>query len=133
MKLAVFEKALGDFRGELADFDPALITTGDAARAFSVFTALEKMTMAARILVTARATEGRDWEREGHRSPAHWVAEKTGSGFGEGISTLDSSARLAGLPGTTEALRRGELSGAQVAQRRRAVEVAVVGRRRRCT
>src|SRR5580658_6819713 len=114
MRLAVFEKALGDFREELADFDPALVTTGDAARAFSVFTALEKMTMAARILVTARATEAGEWEKEGHRSPAHWVAEKTGTGFGEGISTLDSSARLAGLPETTEALRRGELSGAQV-------------------
>src|SRR5580658_1318728 len=114
MRLAVFEKALGDFREELADFDPALVTTGDAARAFSVFTALEKMTMAARILVTARATEAREWEKEGHRSPAHWVAEKTGSGFTEGSSTLDSSAQLAGLPETTEALRRGELSGAQV-------------------
>jgi hypothetical protein len=114
MKLAVFEKALGDFRGELSDFDPALITAVDAARAFGVFTALEKMTAAARILVTARATQAGDWETEGHRSPASWVAEKTGSGFGEGISNLESSERLAELPETTEALRRGELSGAQV-------------------
>jgi hypothetical protein len=114
MRLAVFEKALGDFRGELSDFDPALITTVDAARAFEVFTALEKMTTAARILVTARATEARDWEKEGHRSPAHWVAEKTGSGVGEAIWTFESSENLAGLPETTEALRRGELSGAQV-------------------
>jgi hypothetical protein len=114
MRLVVFEKALGDFRGELADFDPALITTGDAARAFEIFTALEKMITAARILVTARATEAGEWEREGHRSPAHWVAEKTGSGFGEAISTFESSENLAGLPETREALRRGELSGAQV-------------------
>jgi len=114
MRLAVFEKALGDFRGELSDFDPALITTVDAARAFEVFTALEKMTTAARILVTARATEARNWEKEGHRSPAHWVAEKTGSGVGEAIWTFEPSENLAGLPETTEALRRGELSGAQV-------------------
>ena len=112
--MAVFEKAVGDFREELADFDPALITTGDAARAFAVFTALEKVTTAARILVTARATEAGDWEKEGHRSPAHWVAEKTGSGVGEAISTFESSENLVGLPETTEALRRGELSGAQV-------------------
>src|SRR5580704_1754366 len=111
MKLAVFERGLKDFERELSDFDPALITTGDAARAFNVFTALEKMTSAARILVAARATEGGDWKKEGHRSPASWVAEKTGSGFGEASGMLESSERLVELPETTEALKRGELSG----------------------
>ena len=114
MKLAVFERGLRDFGAELSDFDPALISTVDAARAFEVFNALERMTGAARTLVTARATEARDWEKEGHRSPAAWVAEKIGSGFGEGASIFESSERLVSLPETTEALRRGELSGAQV-------------------
>jgi hypothetical protein len=114
MKLAVFEKALGDFRGELADFDPALISSGDAARAFALFTDLEKTISAARTLVASRATEARDWEKEGHRSPASWAAEKMGSGFGEATGMLESSERLVSLPETTEALRRGELSGAQV-------------------
>jgi hypothetical protein len=86
MKLAVFEKALGDFRGELEDFDPALVTSGDAARAFAVFTDLEKTISAAKTLVASRATEAGDWKKEGHRSPASWVAEKTGSGFGEATS-----------------------------------------------
>ena len=117
MRLAVFEPGLKDFGDELSDFDPALITTDDAAQAFAVFTALEKMTGAARILVTARATEAGDWEKEGHRSPASWVAEKMGSGFGEAISGLESSERLVQRPETTEALRRGELSGAQVSIR----------------
>src|SRR5580658_2767848 len=103
MRMAVLEQALGDFRGELADFDPALITTADAARAFSVFSELEKTIRGALTFVTARATEARDWEREGHRSPASWVAEKLGSGFGEGIAIYESSERLAALPETTEA------------------------------
>jgi hypothetical protein len=114
MKLAVFEKALGDFRGELEDFDPALVTSGDAARAFAVFTDLEKTISAAKTLVASRATEEGDWKKEGHRSPASWVAEKTGSGFGEATSILESSERLVSLPETTDALRRGELSGAQM-------------------
>lgn len=112
--MAVFEKALGDFRGELSDFDPALITSGDAARAFAVFSDLEKTISAARTLVAARATDSGDWKKEGHRSPASWVAEKTGSGFGEAIAILESSDRLGALPETADALRRGELSGAQV-------------------
>jgi hypothetical protein len=114
MRLAVFERGLKDFGAELSDFDPALISTADAARAFAVFNALEKMTSAARTRVTARATEARDWEKEGHRSPAGWVAQKIGGGLGEGASLVESSERLVSLPETTEALRRGELSGAQV-------------------
>jgi len=114
MKVAVFEKALGDFQHELSDFDPALISSGDAARAFAVFTDLEKTISAARTLVTARATDAGDWKAEGHRSPASWVAEKTGTGFGEASGMLESSERLVGLPETTEALRRGGLSGAQL-------------------
>ena len=73
-----------------------------------------KRSSAARTLVTARATEAREWEKEGHRSPAGWVAEKIGSGFGEGTSLVETSERLVSLPETTEALRRGELSSAQV-------------------
>jgi hypothetical protein len=114
MRLAVFERGLKDFGRELSDFDPALITTRDAARAFALFTALEKMTSAARTLVAARATEARDWEKEGHRSPAAWVDAQTGSGVGGAISMLESSERLVHLPETAAALRRGELSGAQV-------------------
>jgi hypothetical protein len=114
MKLAVFERGLKDFERELSDFDPALISTGDAAKAFVVFTALEKVTSAARTLVAARATEAGDWKKEGHRSPASWVAEKTGSGFGEATGMLESSERLVELPDTTEALKRGELSAPQL-------------------
>jgi len=114
MQLAVFEKALGDFGDELADFDPARISTVDAARIFVVLSALEKTISGALTFVTARATEARDWEKEGHKNPASWVAEKTGSGFGAGAGMLESSERLVSLPETTEALRRGELSGAQV-------------------
>jgi hypothetical protein len=114
MQLAVFERALSDFQGELADFEPALITTGDAARAFAVFDALERTVVAAKTLVATRATEAGKWRDEGHKSPASWVAETTGSGFGSAISMLETSQRLAALPETTEALRRGELSSAQV-------------------
>jgi Domain of unknown function (DUF222) len=114
MRLAVFEKALGDFGAELSDFDPALISTVDAARVFVVLNELEKMISGALTFVTARATEAGDWEREGHRSPAGWLAEKMGAGFGAGAARLESSESLVSLPETTEAVRRGELSGAQV-------------------
>jgi hypothetical protein len=114
MKLAVLVKALGDIRRELSDFEPSLISTVDAARVFVVLTDLEKMISGALTVVTSRATEARVWEKEGHKSPASWVAEKMGSGFGQGAAMIESSEHLVSLPETTEALRRGELSGAQV-------------------
>jgi Domain of unknown function (DUF222) len=114
MELAVFERGLKDFRQQLVDFEPALITTGDAVRAFAVFSSIEKTVVAAKTLVASRAACSDHWQKEGHRSPAHWVAETTGSGIGESHGLIENSGRLVELPETTEALRRGELSGAQL-------------------
>jgi hypothetical protein len=114
MKLAVFERILGEVRGELADFEPAVIATGDAAKLLDVFAAIERSMVAATTLVAGRAAEAGLWREEGHRSPASWLAQKRGTGVGEAVGTLESSERLGGLPETTEALRRGELSGPQL-------------------
>ncbi len=42
------------------------------------------------------------------------MAEKTGTGMGDALNTLETSSALASLPETTDALRRGELSGSQL-------------------
>jgi hypothetical protein len=114
MKLAVFERALRDFKGELSEFEPALISTGDAARLFGVLNALERTIVGAKTLVAGRAAQSGTWREEGHRSPASWVAETTGTGPGQAESLLEESERLEGLPETTAALKRGELSAAQL-------------------
>lgn len=114
MKVAVFEQALSDFKEELSDFEPALVSTGDAARLFMVFTALERTVLAAKTLVAGRAAESERWRDEGHRTPASWVAHNTGTGLGEAIGMLENSERLESLPETSDALRRGELSGPQL-------------------
>ena len=83
MRLDVFERGLGKFQGELSYFEPAHISTADAARAFDVFDAIERTVMAAKTLVAARAAQAGEWRREGHRRPASWMAQKTGSGVGQ--------------------------------------------------
>jgi hypothetical protein len=114
MKLAVFEQALSDFKEELSDFEPALVSTDDAARLFLVFTALERTVLAAKTLVAGRAAESRRWRDEGHRTPASGMAHTTGTGLGEVMGMLENSERLESLPETSDALRRGELSGPQL-------------------
>jgi hypothetical protein len=114
VKLKVLERVLGEIKGELGDFDPALITTADAARVFDVFLELERAVVAGKTLVATRAAEAGLWKAGGYRSAAAWVAESSGSGLGEALGVLETSERLASLPETTEALKRGELSAPQV-------------------
>jgi uncharacterized protein DUF222 len=116
MKLAVFEQALSDFREELADFEPALIRTVDAAALFTVFSALERTIVAAKTLVAGRAAESGQWRAQGHASPASWVAQTTGTGIGQAVAILETSEQLIDLPETSQALRRGQLSGQQLQQ-----------------
>ncbi|HXQ59523.1 MAG TPA: DUF222 domain-containing protein, partial [Acidimicrobiales bacterium] len=114
MKLAVFERALRELQVELSDCEPALIATGDAVRLFDVLNAIERTVVAAKTLVAGRAADSGRWRSEGHRSPASWVAQTTGSGIGDATGLLETAERLVSLPETTEALRRGELSAAQL-------------------
>jgi len=114
VQAVVFERALEDFRVELADFEPALITTGDAAKLLDVFIAIEKTVGAAKTLVAGRAAQSGDWKKQGHRSPVSWMAERTGTGISDSQGMIETSERLSSLPETSDALRRGELSGAQL-------------------
>jgi hypothetical protein len=114
MILEVLQRALGDIRKELAGFEPERISTSDAGRVFDVFIDLEKTISGGKTLVAGRAADSGRWRTEGHRSPASWVAETTGTGLGEAFGMLQTSEKLGGLPETAEAVRRGELSGAQL-------------------
>jgi hypothetical protein len=114
VKLKVLERALEAIRGELADFDPALITTGDAALVFDAFLRLEQASVAGKTLVATRAAESGRWKEQGHKSVASAMAAAAGTGLGEVIGMLETSERLTALPETSDALKRGELSGAQV-------------------
>ncbi|MGH9019010.1 MAG: hypothetical protein ACRDY1_14760, partial [Acidimicrobiales bacterium] len=90
------------------------VTTAQAVEALEVFAELERLVHAGQVLYARRATAGTAWRDEGHRSSAAWMAEKTKTGLGEAIGVLEASDALATLPATTDALRRGELSGSQL-------------------
>jgi len=114
MMLTLLERALGDIRGSVRDLEPDRLATADAARLFDVFTALERAVVAGKTLLAPRAADAGVWQSKGHRSPASWVAEVTGTSLGEAIGMLETAQRLQSLPETTDALRRGELSAPQV-------------------
>ncbi len=93
---------------------PTLVPSAKASELVALFAEIERLGAAGKVLYAERAAQSMVWRDEGHRSAASWMAQKTGTGLGEAIGALETSAALGSLPETSEALRRGELSAPQV-------------------
>jgi len=113
MMLAALKNARRDLVRHLADADPDRVTTAQAAELVALFADIERLGSAGKVVYSDRAAQSMVWRDEGHRSAASWMAEKTRTGIGDAIATLETAAALQALPETSEALRRGELSAPQ--------------------
>lgn len=100
-------------RNILRDFEPERITTGQATEVLETAAEVERLAGSLKLLCAPRAAQSTRWAKEGHRSAASWVAEKTKGTFGEAIATIETAERLTELPATSQALKNGELSSAQ--------------------
>jgi hypothetical protein len=112
--LETLQSARHEVARQLADADPDRVTTGQAAQLVALFAEIERLAAAGKVLYAGRAAQGVTWRDEGHRSAASWMAETTRSGLGEAVAAIETAEALQSLPETTEALRRGELSGSQL-------------------
>ncbi len=100
-------------RERLSALEPDRLSVDDAAGLVGVFAEGERLCAAGKALVAPRAEESNQWRREGHRSPAHWMAVQTGESVGQAVATLETARRLEELPATEAAFRAGELSETQ--------------------
>src|SRR5947209_5580737 len=100
-------KALDGF---LSSVDPALLHAPDAAKAMEAAAAVERRAASLKTLLAKRATESQVWANNGHRSPEDWLAQTTGTSYGQATGTLTASEKLAELPELEGAVRNGELS-----------------------
>ena len=66
------------------------------------------------LLLIADFDRRRGWELGGHRSCAHWLSYRTGIDHGAARENVRVARRLVGLPETSAAMGRGELSFSQV-------------------
>jgi hypothetical protein len=112
--LAALKAARREVARHLAAADPDRVTTAQAAELVELFAEIERLGAAGRVVYTKRAAESTVWRDQGHRSAASWMAEKTKTGMGDAIATLETAEALQSLPATSDALRRGELSTPQV-------------------
>ncbi len=80
---------------------------------WQAYDAVERLAGAAKTLLAARVEESGVAQRAGDRGAAEYLARKSGSTLGAARASLDASKKVAELPHTTAALRRGELSRPQ--------------------
>ncbi len=100
----------------VATLDPDRLTGADATELYSMYAAVDRLSMAARTLLAPRIDGSGIWRDSGHRSPAVLLAELEGVPVGQARTTLEVGHRLVELPGTEEALRTGTLSGPKVSE-----------------
>ncbi|HEY4375732.1 MAG TPA: DUF222 domain-containing protein [Acidimicrobiales bacterium] len=98
----------------VASFDPSLVSILDCTDLVEEFAAIERLAAAGKVLAARRVPEGASWRVDGDRSPAAWLARKTGSSLPDAASVLATARQLPELPATEAALRAGKLSGVQV-------------------
>jgi len=66
------------------------------------------------LVLLAEFDERRGWERDGHRSCAHWLSFRTGIDLGAAREKVRAARALTALPETGAAMACGELSFSQV-------------------
>ena len=91
-------------------FDPGLYSGADAEHLVTVFTRAERLGGAGKTLAANRAAVCNRHVLTGHRSPAEWLAARTGESVGDALGVLRLGGDLVDQPGVDEALREGKLS-----------------------
>jgi len=66
------------------------------------------------LVLLAEFDSRRGWERDGHRTCAHWLAFRTGIDVGAAREKVRAARALTALPAVGAAMARGELSFSQV-------------------
>ncbi len=109
-------------RSFVTEFDPSGLDAESAADAVGTFVHLIQLAEAGKTLAAAHAASMAVHQVSGHRTPAEWLARRTGTPLREAKATLELASRLTELEHTGEQFLRGELSPHQA----RAIAAAAV-------
>ncbi len=114
--------ALADAVGDL---DAATLAGVDAERLMKEFTQAERVAQAGKALCAARAAACGAWRAAGERSPAGWLARRTGTSVGGATATLATAQRMAEGPSEVRhAWQSGKLSAEAAGEIAATTEVA---------
>ncbi|MGH9128734.1 MAG: HNH endonuclease signature motif containing protein [Acidimicrobiales bacterium] len=114
--VSVVIQAVAGLEETMADFEAGALSGADAAKMVDVFAKGERLCATGKAMCARRATEASVHRREGHRSPAAWLAARTGDSVGDAVAALSTAQAAESLPHLGEALRGGEISPRRAAQ-----------------
>ena len=97
----------------VADLNPSSVHASAVVSLFEEFDQIERLASCAKTLLARRIDDTPEWKRSGYPSPAEFLAAKSGSSVGAAKDALATSAKVAELPVVEQAMRGGQLSGAQ--------------------
>lgn len=109
------ELVVGQLRSMLERLEPKLLSGPEAVKLLDWFTLVERLAATGTALLAERAAETNQWRGGTDRSPAEWLANRTGTTTGAARRALETAERTKHLPKTGEALRSGKLSIDQAA------------------
>jgi hypothetical protein len=96
--------------------DPARLTGASSTVLYTSLVAAERLTNAAKTLLAPRIEASGIWRDQGYRNAAEMLGQVEGVTTGKARDTLSNGRRLQHLPGTEEALRKGDLSAPKVTE-----------------
>src|ERR671919_1978611 len=113
LQLGEVHEQLEVLRGLVGRLEPEAVPLPEAPSMWQAFDAIERLAAGAKTLVAARVDASGAARRAGERGSPEYLARKSGTSPGQARSALETSKRLAALPETSAAVRRGELSRQQ--------------------
>lgn len=105
--------AVATLEGLARELDPLTFDGPSAASLLDEVARGERVCAAMKALLARRVEECGVWRDGGHRSAAHWLADRTGVPVNAAIRALDTVRDLEALPATSSAFRAGDLSEVQ--------------------
>lgn len=128
--LSAFSSAVAALRAAVSTLSPDGLDGVDAMHLVDLASEAERLAGGARTLAAARVAETGGWKASGvHRTPASWLASRTGGTLGSAIEDMKTAARLDALPAVRAAITAGTLStaAASVISRAAAADPAAEG------
>ncbi len=97
----------------VARIDPDAVPLCEVTDLWTALDTVERRAATAKLLLARKVEEAGRWKRDGYRSAAEQLAGIAGTSVTAAKNQLETSKKVAKLPATQRALRKGKLSGAK--------------------
>jgi hypothetical protein len=97
----------------VAKIDPDAVPLCEVTDLWAALDTVERRAAATKLLLARRVEQAGRWKRDGHRSAADQLAGIAGTSLRAAKNQLETSKKVAKLPATAKASRKGKLSAAK--------------------